>query len=129
MSTRILLDVPDNVYSQAEKIAARMRQDVSELLLDTIVRSFSPFPVDPKCEAMNREVAAYKALYPELVRSHMGQYVAISNGQLVDSDTDPVALLERVRQKFSNQVVLRRKVESSDTPEIHVRRPRISSQP
>ena len=129
MSTQVLLNVPDNVYSHAEEIAAKMQRDVAELLLEAIVRSYAPFPIDPRREAMDREVAAYKALHPQLVQSHLGQHVAIANGQLVDSDPDSVALLKRVRQNFPNQVVLRRKVELNDTPEIRVNRPQIYTQP
>lgn len=129
MSTQILLTVPDNVYNHAEKIAAKMQRDVSDLLLEAIVRSFSPFPIDPRREAMNREIAAYKALHPQLVKSHLDQYVAITKGKLVDSDTDPVALLKRIRQNFPHQVVLRRKVEMNDTPEMRINHPRIYIQP
>jgi hypothetical protein len=125
MSTQVLLNVPDSVYNHAENIAAKMQRDVSDLLLDAIVRSFSPFPIDPRREAMNREIAAYKAFHPQLVKSHLDQYVAITNGKLVDSDPDSVALLKRIRQNFPNQVVLRRKVEMSDAPEIRVNHPRI----
>lgn len=128
MSIQILLDMPDNVYDQVEKIATKMQRDVSELLLDTIVRSFSPFPIDPKRKAMNQEIRAYKALHPELVKSHLGQHIAIINGHMVDSDADPIALLQRVRQNFPNQVVLRRKVEKIDAPEIRLRRPQFYTQ-
>ncbi len=102
-----------------------MERDVTELLLDTIVRSFSPFPVDPRREAINQEIAAYKKLHPQLIKTHLGQHVAISSGQLVDSDADPVALLQRIRQNFPNQTVLRRQVKQTDTPEIQMRRPQI----
>lgn len=129
MSTQVLLTVPDDVYNQAEKIAAKTQRDVSDLFLDAIMRSYAPFPVDARRETMNQEIAAYKALHPELIKSYLGQYVAITKGQLVDSDPDPVALLERIRQNFPDQVVLRRKVEMSDTPEIRVNHPRIYFQP
>ena len=129
MSTQVLLTVPDDVYNQAEKIAAKMQRDVSDLFLDAIVRSYAPFPVDPRREAMNREIAAYKALHPELIKNYLDKYVAITGGKLVDSDNDPVALLQRIRQNFPNQVALRRKVEMGDTPEIRVNHPRIYAQP
>ncbi|MCB9431032.1 MAG: hypothetical protein H6668_03525 [Ardenticatenaceae bacterium] len=129
MSTQILLNIPDNVYSHAEQLAAKMQRDVSDLFLEVIVRSYAPFPVDSRRDTMNQEVAAYKGLHPQLIKSHLGQYVAITNGQLVDSDPDPIALLKRVRQNFPNQVVLRRKVETKDTPEIRVNHPRIYTQP
>ncbi len=46
-----------------------------------------------------------------LVQHHLGQYVAIADGKLVDHDADPVTLLQRVRSGYPTQVVLRQKVE------------------
>ena len=94
MSKQVLLNVPDNVYNYAEKIAAKMQRDVSDLFLDAIVRSYAPFPFDPRCKVINREIAIYKALHPQLVKSHLSQYVAITNEQSVGSDPDSVDLLK-----------------------------------
>jgi hypothetical protein len=50
----------------------------------------------PKGEA---EYRAFLRLLPQLLATHRGQYVAIHNGQVVDSDTDEVALILRVQAK------------------------------
>ncbi|MEM7117821.1 MAG: hypothetical protein AAF614_35650 [Chloroflexota bacterium] len=127
MSKQVLLTVPDDIYDQAERLATNRQQDVPELLLETIIHSFSAFPVDARREAMSREVDAYEALHSKLVKTHGGQYVAITEGQLVDADSDPVALLTRVRQNFPNQAVLRRKVAAQPVVELRSRRPRFQS--
>ena len=75
MSTQILLTVPDDVYHQAEKAAGATQRNIADLLLETITRSFSPFPIDPNRQRMNRNVAAYKALHAQLVKNHFGNAI------------------------------------------------------
>ena len=125
MSTEILLTVPDDIYDQVAQAADKLERNVADLLLETITCTFAPPPIDPKWAQMNRNVAAYQALHAQLVKNYLGRYVAIYQGQLVDHDTDPIILLQRVRAKYPDQVVLRRKVEPVAEREITVRHPRI----
>jgi hydrogenase maturation factor len=55
-----------------------------------------PIPDVPKGEA---EYQAFLRLLPQLLETHRGKYVAIHHGQVVDSDTDDVALVLRVQAK------------------------------
>jgi hypothetical protein len=55
---------------------------------------------EAKVAQFEREVAAYDALWPELLKTHKGKWVAIHQGQLVDDDDDERALHERVRAKY-----------------------------
>lgn len=129
MSTQILLTVPDELYRQVEKVADAASRNIPDLLLDTITRSFASFPVDRNRSEMNENAAAYRSLHAQLVRHYLGQHVAIHDGQLVDHDPDPVALLQRVRAYYPGQVVLRRKVELSVEAELRIRHPRIEAAP
>lgn len=90
-------------------------------------RSIEPleFSVNVNRSTMDENAAAYRAMHRELLQRHLGQYVAISGGKLVDHDSDPVALLRRVRADFPNQIVLRRKVEPAAEQTLHIRRPQI----
>ena len=116
MSTQIVLEVPDDIYEQVERLAVTTEREVAKVLLDTITRTFSPFPVDPNRSIMNRNVETFQALHADLVMTHLGQFVAICDDILVDHDPDPVTLLQRVRTQYPGKVVLRRKVES--VPEL-----------
>jgi len=84
----------------------------------------SRFPMDPRRPVMLREIEAYHRLHPELRQKYKDQYVAIFQGKLVDHDSDPEALLERVLVRFPDQVVLQRKVEESPEVVLHFRSPR-----
>lgn len=68
MGIQVVLDVPEDIYEQVEKLAVTTERDVAEVLLETITRTFSPFPVDPKQSVMNQNVETYKELHAELVR-------------------------------------------------------------
>jgi len=106
-------------------VAIRTQRDVAEVLLESITRSFVPFPVDPNRAGMNQNVEAFHALHPTLVETYLGQFVAIHEGQLVDHDSDPISLLQRVRARYPNRVVLRRKVESVPERELRINHPQI----
>jgi hypothetical protein len=126
LSTQVLLDVPDELYSRVKSVAARTHRAVTDILLDSITDSFAPFPADPRRAEMSRNGDAFTALHPKLVEAYLGETVAICDGRLVDHDADPVALLQRIRRDFPNQVVLRRKVETAPERELRIRHPRIT---
>ena len=46
-----------------------------------------------------REYDVFQRLLPELLRTHRGQWVAVHNGQVIDSDADDVVLVQRVIAK------------------------------
>ncbi len=69
---------------------------MSERAVETAFAVDLPAPELPKGE---REYRAFLRLLPELLVTHRGKYVAVHNGQVVDSDTDDVALILRVQAK------------------------------
>ena len=127
MSIQVVLDVPDEINEQVEKLAVTTERDIADVLLETIARTFSPFPVDPNRSVMNQNVETYRELHAELVMTHLGQFVAICDGRLIDHDPDPVSLLQRVRTQYPEKVVLRRKVESVPEHQLQIRHPRIEA--
>lgn len=127
MSTTISLTVPDELYAEVEKAALNSHREVETLLLETIARSFTPISIDPQRAQMEKEIQAYQDMHAELIENYLGVYVAIYNGKLVDHDQDPVKLLQRIRVRFPQKVVLRRKVDEIKEPTLHFRHPKIVS--
>lgn len=70
------------------------------------------------------EAEAFRALHPDLVRAHLGEYVAIHNRQVVDQDQEFQRLHSRIRQRYGRQAVLIRKVEPQVDRELVFRSPR-----
>jgi len=56
-------------------------------------------------EQFAREVATYEALWPTLRKTHAGRWVAIKAGQVIDSDVERSALVQRVRDRYPKEVI------------------------
>lgn len=69
------------------------------------VVTFAGKPKTKSDERFEREVEAYEALWPKLRKTHVGRWVAVKDGQVIDSDADENALIERVRARFPKDVV------------------------
>lgn len=81
------------------------------------------FPVHEKRAIMEQNAAAYKAMHPQLLEQYADQHVAIYDGELVDHDSDPTALLRRISANYPDQIVLRRKVTQEPERELRIRHP------
>jgi len=68
-------------------------------------------------EAFEREREAFERLKPELLRTHRGQCVAILNGQVVESGSDKIEVLDRVYARFGYRPVYVQRVE--EQPHIY----------
>ncbi len=129
MSTRVIVDLPDHIYRRIESLARYSQREVNEVVAEVVARSMRSFPVNPGREAMLREIEAFRVLHPILRRDHLGEFVAIHQGQLVDHDPDPVLLLGRIRHHYPGQTVLRRRVEDAPDVTLRFRSPRLSPRP
>ena len=77
-------------------------------------------------QKLRSEQDAFAQLYPQLVEQHFGQYVAIHNGCLIDSDSNDRTLHLRLRQKYGQMPILLRKVTDDVNPPTFLwRRPRL----
>jgi hypothetical protein len=77
-----------------------------------------------KIAQFEREVAAYDAMWPELLKTHKDKWVAIYQGQLVDQDDNERVLRARIDARFGPekwvyiQQVLQTRREVVDIPGI-----------
>lgn len=125
MSQSITITLPDNVYRRVQNLAREAQWDVTELVAERVMDSFAgyTFPVDPNRPKMLRERAAYEALHASLLPDYLGQYVAIYQGQLLDADPDVMALDERVRSQYPDEVIMVTKVEQETQRTLHFHSP------
>ncbi len=61
-------------------------------------------PAAPRTK-WEREYQAFQSLLPQLLATHRGRYVAIHEGQVVDSGDDKLALALRVLAKVGNVAI------------------------
>jgi PHD/YefM family antitoxin component YafN of YafNO toxin-antitoxin module len=65
--------------------------------------------------ALQREREAFLQLRDQLLKTHGGQFVAVLDGQVVDSDVDNCELARRVYSKFGYVPIYIQKVEEKPT--------------
>lgn len=68
-------------------------------------KMFSWAPRTGHEERFEQEVAAYEALWPQLRKTHLSQWVAIKDGQVLDSDRDKSALIQRVYARWPEETI------------------------
>jgi hypothetical protein len=121
MEYTVTLTLSPVVYQVAAQRAQETNRTIEQVLTEQLQTTLQPFPslhISPNRAAMLREVEAYHTLHPLLVKTWLGHYVAIYQGQLVDHDPDEAALLERKRRAYPGQVVLVRRVEAEPEPTL-----------
>ncbi|MEZ4659774.1 MAG: hypothetical protein R2911_19635 [Caldilineaceae bacterium] len=89
-------------------------------------RDYSPFYQDPNTQLMDKEIAAFEEMKTELIAKHLGQYVAIHQGKVVDYDSDKALLRARVARVYPQDVVLIRQVRQTPRPPFRLRSPRLN---
>ena len=77
---------------------------------------------DQKLEA---EAQAFERIHPQLVKQYLGQFVAVHEGQIVDTDVDFEALFLRLQERLGDVPVLIRPVSTKPTPELRAPSPRL----
>jgi Family of unknown function (DUF5678) len=85
----------------------------------------SIFYHDPRQVLMLQEEAAFKEMHSQLVEHYLGKYVAMYQGKVVANDTDELQVVEQVRAKYPDKVVLIRKVQKELPRVLVFRSPRL----
>jgi hypothetical protein len=86
-----------------------------------------PIAAHQREAAMQREEAAFRRLHPTLYKQHAGQYVAIYNEQLIDSDQNQIALYRRVRQQHPGEFIWVGPVHETPDEVLIFRSPRLQN--
>lgn len=106
----LTITLEGEVQEKIEALAQKWGKSVPETIAATIdIALQQGEPTDP----MDQEIAAYEQLHPQLKERYLGQYVAIHQGEVVDSDRDLGTIAERIEAKYADGITLIRKVENS----------------
>ena len=125
MTKQIMLTLSDEVYEQFLQMAEAEQRSIADVIVDVIAPVSPIFSVDPRRPAMLQEQAAYKTMHADLLRNFEGQFVAVHQGQVIDHDTDELALSQRVRLRLPDAVILIRQVLPQMERVLHFRSPRL----
>ena len=114
------LAINDETYARLKQLA-EAQQTSTDNLVEQAIHAFLRAQAR---RLMRRESEAFRTMHSALLEKYPGQFIAIHRGQLVDHDTDQLALFMRIEQQLPEQVVLIVQV-VSDIEEVYtVRSPR-----
>jgi len=115
------LTLPPQLIAELEQAASEQAVNAEQLLEDAVRTYLRQLERDK----IKTEANAFRKLHPELVKQYLGRYVALHNGDVVDSDKDFQALHQRIRQRFGRQAVLLRQVTPEPDRTLVMRSPRL----
>jgi hypothetical protein len=87
METEVTIRLPTNLYHRTQQFAELHHQEVDKAITTLIEQGLANSEIEENDidwtepdEAVARERAVYLALHPQLVKTHLGKYVAIYGG-------------------------------------------------
>ena len=114
----IILLSPD-LQITVSKLAEQEAKSADEVLHEAIRR----YQRELNRDKLKREITAYEALHAQLKEKHLGEWVALHEGQLIDHDSDGGLLHKRLREQYGTTAILIRQVEEQPSRELWLRTP------
>jgi hypothetical protein len=106
--------IEPTLYQRVEQAALESQVSTGELFTQALRRYL--WELDRRKIA--EESKAYRRQHAELKEHHLGQYIAMHKGRVVDHDPDFQTLRQRVRQQFGRTAVMITLVEEAAEPEL-----------
>lgn len=121
MTTTIEVPLDPDLVEALRQITAEQGVSLKSVLSD-LVRNYVR---EARREKIGAESERFQAMHAELKKKYLGQHVAVHEGQVVDHDSDPRALVRRIRQRFGRAPILVTQVEEKPVREFVIRSPRL----
>ncbi len=119
------IELRPDLLETLEKSAASHARSVNDLVNEAVERYLR----EQRRIELQKEIEAYHGMHDQLVKKHLGEWVAVYERKMVDHDADGSALHYRVREKYGHAAVLIRQVQEQAEPEIHWRTLILASPP
>ncbi len=110
-----------NLVKQIERMAHTVGIDTSALVNNAIREHI----IHLRREKLEAEINAFELMHEDLKAQYLGNFVAVYDGQVVDSDEEFEALFLRVREQLGPVPVLIRQVGNKPQTEFRFRSPKL----
>ena len=121
MEKQIQLSLPEHIVDKLRQAATLREMDIPRLL-DKVVGQYLE---ENGVAQIEKEQQAYEAQHAQLLEQYTGEYIAMQHGQVIDHDSDRVALSQRVRARYGNAPILITPVLAQTRQILLVRSPRL----
>ena len=119
-----ILSIPEQTLSSLHQVADRLGES-AEILADRAIHQFLRQIAERK---VAQEEEYFQGQHTQLLQSYQGQYIAMHDGQVIDSDVDELALYMRIRQQYPLIGILIKKVTVTPEDIWIIRSPRVEYQ-
>jgi len=116
----------DSELVEALKQTTEQQGTNVEAVMERLARQYVR---EARRQKIHAEFEKYRALYSELKAKYLGQHIALHDGQVVDHDADPTALVQRVRQRFGRLPILFTQVEEAPIQEYTLHSTHLAQSP
>lgn len=114
------VQLPQDLYRAVRERAESQRKTADDLIAEWVSEKVGETELAEADEAFEREVAAFKALMPELLKQYPGQYVAIYQGQVAGHGDNRLALVKEVYNQFGEVPCYVEKVTSEPPRRVRI---------
>ncbi len=132
------MDLSEHTYTILKQTAVERQQSV-ELLVQDALDSFLTWPtngpvsdapdlaptVAERWDKMRREAQFWRTAPEEIRKPYGADFVAVHNGEVIDHDSDRMALHRRIQRRFNDLPILITPAQASAPREFTVRGPRL----
>ena len=112
--------ISERTSRQLQQVATQRAAEVSALA-EQIIRDFLREEAQKK---MGREMEAFRAMHAKLLTRHKDEYVAVHQKQVIDHDSDQLALFLRVDEQYPDVPILIKQVRKEVEEVVTIRSPR-----
>ena len=95
-----MIQLPQDLYESVRQQAENQQKTANDLITEWVSEKVGEADVLETSEAFAREIAAFEALKPALLKQYPGQYVAIYREQVVGHGDNRLALVKEVYKLF-----------------------------
>jgi hypothetical protein len=118
---------PIMLHPEVRRAVERISNKDDVTIEELVNRAVRDYVDKLKRQSLELEIQAFEAMHSALIQTHLGQYVALYRGRVIDTDPDFEALYLRVRSQYEDAPVLIRPVTQEPTETLEVRSPRLES--
>jgi predicted transcriptional regulator len=109
------ISIEPTLRTRVEQIAQRLGKPAEEIVEEAIQEHLDHLDL----QKLQEEGAAFKQMHADLKARYFNQYVAVHQGQVVDSDAEFEPLVLRVQSQFGDVPIYISRV--AETPEVEWR--------
>lgn len=114
------VQLPQDLYESVRERAESQRRTADDLIVEWVSEKVGETELAEADAAFEREVTAFKALKPELLKQYLDQYVAIYQGQVVGHGNNRLALVKEVYEQFGEVPCYVEKVSLEPPRRVHM---------